>query len=96
MLLRGSRPQRIVACNQNACTFSCILQNTLSSNSVNKSMSSRRLRHSSSEPKNGVPIERHHDPKLKLKSNPALKTVHWDELEEWQKDNEYILYGYRR
>ncbi|KDR80095.1 hypothetical protein GALMADRAFT_62813 [Galerina marginata CBS 339.88] len=24
------------------------------------------------------------------------KTLHWDELEDWQKDNEYILLGYRR
>ena len=25
-----------------------------------------------------------------------LKTMNWDELEDWQKDNEYILRGYRR
>lgn len=24
------------------------------------------------------------------------KTISWDELEEWQKDNEYIRTGYRR
>jgi hypothetical protein len=24
------------------------------------------------------------------------KTMNWDELEDWQKDNEYILRGYRR
>ena len=24
------------------------------------------------------------------------KTVKWDELEDWQKDNEYIFRGYRR
>ena len=24
------------------------------------------------------------------------KTIAWAELEEWQKDNEYILAGYRR
>lgn len=24
------------------------------------------------------------------------KTMNWDELEDWQKDNEYIFRGYRR
>ena len=23
-------------------------------------------------------------------------TIHWDDLEEWQRDNEYIVTGYRR
>lgn len=26
----------------------------------------------------------------------ALKTLTWHQLEEWQKDNEYITRGYRR
>ncbi|KAJ3508054.1 hypothetical protein NLJ89_g5965 [Agrocybe chaxingu] len=30
------------------------------------------------------------------RSSTHSKTIHWDELEDWQKDNEYILYGYRR
>ncbi|CAA7264335.1 unnamed protein product [Cyclocybe aegerita] len=34
---------------------------------------------------------------LVVKRSPThSKTIHWDELEDWQKDNEYILYGYRR
>ncbi|KAF8960327.1 hemolysin-III related-domain-containing protein [Flammula alnicola] len=43
------------------------------------------------------PKRKHYEP-----SHPAQKaksttmTVHWDELEEWQKDNEYITHGYRR
>jgi len=32
----------------------------------------------------------------RAKSKPYSLTVHWDELEEWQRDNEYIFYGYRR
>ncbi|KAF9485056.1 HlyIII-domain-containing protein [Pholiota conissans] len=38
------------------------------------------------------PLHRRSAPLAKLTS----KTVHWDELEHWQRDNEYILYGYRR
>ena len=29
-------------------------------------------------------------------SRGQSKTMNWDELEDWQKDNEYILRGYRR
>jgi hypothetical protein len=29
-------------------------------------------------------------------SRGRSKTINWDELEDWQKDNEYILRGYRR
>ena len=29
-------------------------------------------------------------------SRGQSKTMGWDELEDWQKDNEYILRGYRR
>ncbi|KJA23067.1 hypothetical protein HYPSUDRAFT_138248 [Hypholoma sublateritium FD-334 SS-4] len=38
------------------------------------------------------------DSKPALRANPTstAKTVHWNELEDWQKDNEYILSGYRR
>lgn len=25
-----------------------------------------------------------------------IKTLAWEQIEEWQKDNEYILSGYRR
>jgi len=50
-------------------------------------------RHSARKARNGGPK---HSSNLKNKSNPASKTLHWDELEEWQKNNEYILHGYRR
>lgn len=53
---------------------------------------SSRLRHSSPDARNGPKLPK----KFKHQSNAASKTIHWDELEEWQRDNEYILHGYRR
>lgn len=35
-------------------------------------------------------------PEPTLRATSTAKTVHWNELEDWQKDNEYILSGYRR
>ena len=32
----------------------------------------------------------------KKDSVPQRKTLSWDEIEDWQKDNEYIVHGYRR
>ena len=32
----------------------------------------------------------------KVKEVEAILTLSWHQLEEWQKDNEYILTGYRR
>ncbi|KAG2008397.1 HlyIII channel protein [Coprinopsis cinerea AmutBmut pab1-1] len=43
------------------------------------------------------------EPHIKAKSglvqangSPASNTISWSDLEEWQRDNEYIIHGYRR
>ncbi|TEB34168.1 HlyIII-domain-containing protein [Coprinellus micaceus] len=40
------------------------------------------------------PDQDQHPPKKG--SVPQRKTLSWDEIEDWQKDNEYIVHGYRR
>jgi hypothetical protein len=30
------------------------------------------------------------------KRSPQRRTISWAEIEDWQKDNEFIIHGYRR
>ena len=44
-----------------------------------------------------IPAEPGQDQRPPKKGSvPQRKTLSWDEIEDWQKDNEYILRGYRR